>query len=175
MSLDFISSKLKSIENFPSPGVTFRDITPLLADRKGIRTVSECFAAEIKKNNLKPTIIAGAESRGFIFGVALAEMLGLGFVPIRKPGKLPREKYSVDYDLEYGKNTLEIHKDAFSEDDRVLIVDDLLATGGTAEAAKKLVEKTHAKVEGFMFVIALKDLAGANKIKDSHISTLLEF
>ncbi len=176
MSLDFIKSKLAAVENFPKPGVTFRDITPLLADPNGLKETSLELVGEIKKQGLKPTVIAGAESRGFIFGVALAEMLGLGFVPIRKPGKLPRETYSVSYDLEYGSDTLEIHKDAFSKDDRVLIVDDLLATGGTAEAAVKLIEQeAQAKIEGLMFVIELEDLNGVAKLEGQKVSSLVKF
>jgi adenine phosphoribosyltransferase len=175
MSLDFIKSKIVAVENFPKQGITFRDITPLLAAPNGLKETSLAMVTEIKKQNLKPTIIAGAESRGFIFGVALAEMLGLGFVPIRKPGKLPREKYSVSYDLEYGSDTLEIHTDAFTKDDRVLIVDDLLATGGTAEAAVKLIEKSQAKVEGLVFVIELEGLNGIQKLAGQKVSSLLKF
>ncbi|MFC4892214.1 adenine phosphoribosyltransferase [Pseudofrancisella aestuarii] len=175
MSLEFISSKVAAVQDFPKKGIVFRDITPLLADPNGLKEVSLCLVGEIKKRGLQPTIIAGAESRGFIFGVALAEMLGLGFVPIRKPGKLPRETYSVSYELEYGKDTLEIHKDAFKKDDRVLIIDDLLATGGTAKAAAELVEKAQAKVEALMFVIELDGLNGRKKLGNYNIASLLSF
>ena len=175
MSLDFIKNKIAAVENFPKEGVTFRDITPLLSDPNGLKETSLAMVAAIKSNNLQPTIIAGAESRGFIFGVALAVMLGLGFVPIRKPGKLPRETYSVSYNLEYGSDTLQIHKDAFTADDRVLIVDDLSASAGTAEAAVKLIEKAQAKVEGLVFVIELEGLNGIKKLSGQTVSSLLKF
>ena len=175
MDLDFIKNKIVSVQDFPKKGIVFKDITPLLADPKGLKTVSKLFAEEVNKRNLNPTIIAGTESRGFIFGVALAEELGLGFVPVRKPGKLPRETYSVSYDLEYGQDTLEIHTDAFNSDDKVLVLDDLLATGGTAKATTQLIEKAGASVEGLMFLIELEGLNGSNKLKEYNITSLLKF
>lgn len=175
MSLDFIRNKITAVPDFPKPGIIFRDITPLLADPQGLRITAELMAAELKKNNIEPTIVAGTESRGFIFGVALAEVLGLGFVPVRKPGKLPRETYRVDYELEYGRDSLEIHRDAFSKDDRVLVVDDLLATGGTANATAKLIEKAQAKVEALIFVMELEGLGGRKVLDGYNISALLKF
>ncbi|QIV96738.1 adenine phosphoribosyltransferase [Allofrancisella inopinata] len=175
MSLEFIKSKIMAVPDFPKAGITFRDITPLLAEPQGLRVTAQEMAKELQRRNIKPTIIAGTESRGFIFGVALAEVLGVGFVPVRKPGKLPRETYSVSYDLEYGSDSLEIHKDAFKESDRVLIVDDLLATGGTAKATVKLIEETHAQVAALIFVMELKGLGGRDVLDGYNVSALLEF
>ena len=175
MSLEFIESKIVAVPDFPKAGIMFRDITPLLADPKGLKTTTDVMVAEIDKKGFKPTIIAGTESRGFIFGVALAEALGLGFVPVRKPGKLPRATYSVDYDLEYGSDSLEIHQDAFSKNDVVLVVDDLLATGGTAKATAELIDKTGANICGMMFVIELDGLGGRSQLDDQDVTALLKF
>jgi adenine phosphoribosyltransferase len=175
MSLEFIASKIESVPDFPKQGIVFKDITPLLADPRGLKVTAQAMAADIKRQGIEPTIVAGTESRGFIFGVALAEELGLGFVPVRKPGKLPRKTYSVSYDLEYGSDSLEIHTDAFSKNDQVLVVDDLLATGGTANATVKLIEKTQATVCGLIFVIELVDLPGRAKLEGYNISSLLKF
>ncbi|MFT4694762.1 MAG: adenine phosphoribosyltransferase [Francisella sp.] len=175
MSLEFIESKIIAVPDFPKAGIMFRDITPLLADPKGLKATTAAMVAQIDKKGYKPTIIAGTESRGFIFGVALAEALGLGFVPVRKPGKLPRATYSMSYELEYGSDSLEIHQDAFSKNDRVLIVDDLLATGGTARATAELIEKTQANVCGMIFVIELDGLGGRDKLMGHDITSLLKF
>jgi adenine phosphoribosyltransferase len=175
MSLEFIESKIIAVPDFPKAGIMFRDITPLLADPKGLKATTAAMVAQIDKKGYKPTIIAGTESRGFIFGVALAEALGLGFVPVRKPGKLPRATYSMSYELEYGSDSLEIHQDAFSKNDRVLIVDDLLATGGTARATAELIEKTQANVCGMIFVIELDGLGGRDKLVGHDITSLLKF
>lgn len=175
MSLEFIESRIATVPDYPKPGILFRDITPLLADKDGLRKTTEAMMVELKKKNIKPTIIAGTESRGFIFGVALAEALGLGFVPVRKPGKLPRATYSVSYELEYGSDSLEIHQDAFSKDDSVLVVDDLLATGGTAKATADLIEKTQASVCGMIFVMELNGLGGREKVADYDVTALLKF
>nr|AAX77732.1 unknown protein [synthetic construct] len=133
------------------------------------------MAQELKNKGIQPTIVAGTESRGFIFGVALAEVLGLGFVPVRKPGKLPRATYSVKYDLEYGSDSLEIHQDAFKVTDEVLVVDDLLATGGTAKATVDLIEKTQAKVAGLIFVMELDGLGGREVLAGYNVSALIKF
>jgi len=175
MSLKSIKNKILAVKDYPKEGIIFRDITPLLADNSGMKEIIEIIKERIEKDDLNPTVIAGMESRGFIFGVPLAYELGLGFVPIRKPGKLPRDVYSCSYDLEYGQDSLEIHQDAFSENDRVLIIDDLLATGGTAEASAKVVVKTGAKIEGIFFIIELPELHGRDKIKNYHIDSLVEF
>ena len=175
MSLEFIESKIMAVPDFPKAGIMFRDITPLLADSNGLKATTAAMVAEIDKKGIKPTIIAGTESRGFIFGVALAEALGLGFVPVRKPGKLPRATYSVSYELEYGSDSLEIHQDAFSKDDVVLVVDDLLATGGTAKATADLIDKTGASICGMIFVIELDGLGGRDKLVGHDITALLKF
>ncbi|AJI45645.1 adenine phosphoribosyltransferase [Francisella tularensis subsp. novicida] len=175
MNLDFIKSKIAAVPDFPKPGIMFRDITPLLADPQGLRKTAEAMAQELKNKGIQPTIVAGTESRGFIFGVALAEVLGLGFVPVRKPGKLPRATYSVKYDLEYGSDSLEIHQDAFKVTDEVLVVDDLLATGGTAKATVDLIEKTQAKVAGLIFVMELNGLGGREVLAGYNVSALIKF
>ncbi|MBY7734533.1 adenine phosphoribosyltransferase [Francisella philomiragia] len=175
MNLDFIKDRIVAVPDFPKPGIVFRDITPLLADPQGLKMTAKAMAEELKSKDIKPTIIAGTESRGFIFGVALAEALGLGFVPVRKPGKLPRETYKVSYQLEYGSDSLEIHKDAFKATDKVLVVDDLLATGGTAKATAQLIEKTQASVEGLIFVIELEDLNGRKTLEGYNVSALVKY
>lgn len=175
MNLDFIKDRIVAVPDFPKPGIVFRDITPLLADPLGLKMTAKAMAEELKSKGIKPTIIAGTESRGFIFGVALAEALGLGFVPVRKPGKLPRETYKVSYQLEYGSDSLEIHKDAFKPTDKVLVVDDLLATGGTAKATVQLIEKTQASVVGLIFVIELEDLNGRKVLEGHNVSALVKY
>ena len=175
MSLEFIKSKIITVPDFPKAGIMYRDMTPLLADPNGLKATTAAMVAQIDKKGYKPTIIAGTESRGFIFGVALAEALGLGFVPVRKSGKLPRATYSVSYDLEYGSDSLEIHQDAFSKDDVVLVVDDLLATGGTAKATAELIDKTGAVICGMIFVIELDGLDGRDKLVGQDVTSLLKF
>lgn len=142
-----------SIPDYPEPGVVFKDITPLLADSQGLAAAIDDIADHFMKAGI--TKVVGAEARGFLVGAPVAYRLGAGFVPARKPGKLPREVYSQSYALEYGTDTLEMHKDAMGSDDRVLIVDDLIATGGTALATAKLVEQTGAKIVGFSFILEL--------------------
>ena len=155
---------IRDVPDFPKKGIVFKDITPLL--RSG-----ELFKKAIDKmaqycTGKKISCVAAIESRGFIFGSALAYKLGVGFVPIRKKGKLPYDKESVSYALEYGEDTLEVHKDAFSAGDNVLIIDDLLATGGTLKAVCELVEKLNAKVSGIICLIELAFLKGRDKIED---------
>ena len=148
--------------DFTVKGIVFKDITTVLRDKDGFKAIIDFM--KDKFADKKIDYIAGMESRGFIFGSALAYELGVGFVPLRKPGKLPAETISESYDLEYGKNTLEIHKDAIEEGKRVLIVDDLLATGGTALAACNLIKKVGAEVVSAVFVIELADLKGRDKM-----------
>lgn len=172
MKMD-LKKYIASVPGFPKEGIIFRDITPLLQD-------GEAFKYTIKKlseyaTSKGATVVVGPEARGFMFGCPVANELGLGFVPVRKPGKLPREVLSVDYTLEYGVNTLCIHKDALKKGDKVVIVDDLLATGGTALAAAKLAEAAGAEVVGFAFIIDLVDLKGKNLLKNYDIFTLMEF
>lgn len=155
---------IASIPDFPKEGILFRDITPLMLDGKVYNYCVDEIVKFAKKN--KAELIIGPEARGFIFGCPVATKLGIGFAPVRKPGKLPRETASVDYDLEYGSNTLCLHSDAIKPGQRVLVVDDLLATGGTAHASIKLIEKLGGVVAGTAFLLELKDLKGREYIKD---------
>lgn len=159
-----LKTLIKDIPDFPQEGIIFRDVTTLLQDPEGLQhTVTQLSQ---RSAALNPDCVVGIESRGFIFGMPVAHQLNRGFVPVRKAGKLPRAVYGVDYDLEYGTDRLEVHQDAFATDSRVLIIDDLLATGGTAAAAARLVKKAGGIVAGFVFVIELKDLAGRNNLPD---------
>lgn len=159
-----LKTLIKDIPDFPQEGIIFRDVTTLLQDPEGLQhTVTQLTQ---RSAALTPDCIVGIESRGFIFGMPVSHQLKRGFVPVRKAGKLPRAVYGVDYDLEYGTDRLEVHQDAFAADSRVLIIDDLLATGGTAAAAARLVKKAGGIVAGFVFVIELKDLAGRNNLPD---------
>ncbi|NEP19225.1 MAG: adenine phosphoribosyltransferase [Leptolyngbya sp. SIO4C1] len=169
-----LKALIREIPDFPKPGILFRDITTLLNQPNGLIHTVELLAE--KTADLAPDYIAGIESRGFIFGMPLAYKLGLGFVPIRKSGKLPAAVHAVEYDLEYGKDALEVHQDAFAPDSRVLVIDDLLATGGTAAAAAKLIQSTGAALAGFGFVIELTGLNGRQNLPDDvHITTLVEY
>ena len=149
-------SRIIDIPDYPEPGVVFKDITPLLADGEGLAAVVDAMAAHFAGRGV--TKVVGAEARGFLVGAPLAYRLGCGFVPARKPGKLPRAVYSQSYDLEYGTDELQMHRDALSGQDRVLIVDDLAATGGTAVAVAKLAEQAGASIEGFSFILELEFL-----------------
>lgn len=176
MSIKKLESLIVAVPDFPKPGILFRDVTPLLADPAGLTLTAKLMAKRIKQLKLKPTVIAGPESRGFIFGVALAKHLGVGFVPIRKRGKLPRAVYDCEYELEYGMDHLEVHQDAFHANDQVLLVDDLLATGGTANACVELVKKAGATVLGSLFAIELKGLKGRDRMpKNIHIDSLVKY
>ncbi|MEM8809654.1 MAG: adenine phosphoribosyltransferase [Cyanobacteria bacterium P01_G01_bin.38] len=169
-----LKALIREIPDFPKPGILFRDITTLLNDPDGLSHTVELMAE--KTADLAPDYVAGIESRGFIFGMPLAYKLGLGFVPVRKSGKLPAAVHSVEYALEYGKDCLEVHQDAFPAGSRVLIIDDLLATGGTAAAAAQLIQNTGADIAGFGFVIELADLNGRQHLPDDiHITTLVEY
>lgn len=164
---------IATIPDFPSEGVMFRDITPLMADGKAFVEATNLFTEYAKKVNAD--IIVGPESRGFIFGCPVATNMGVGFVPVRKPGKLPRETISFKYDLEYGSNELHIHKDSIAPGQRVLIIDDLLATGGTVEATVKLVQEMGAEVVGCAFLIELLELKGRDKLENIDIYTILDY
>ncbi|MDR3189699.1 MAG: adenine phosphoribosyltransferase [Lactobacillaceae bacterium] len=172
MTLD-LHDYITSIPDFPEPGINFRDITPLLADGAAFAEATQQIAAFAKQQ--KASIIVAPESRGFILATPVANELGLGFVPARKPGKLPREVVSQSYELEYGSATLEMHKDAIKPGDRVLIVDDLLATGGTIAAATKLVEELGGTVAGLAFLIELTDIKGREKLAGYDILALMEY
>lgn len=162
-----------NVPNFPKEGIQFKDITPLMADGQAYSYATNQMVEFAKKQNAE--VIVGPEARGFIFGCPVAHELKIGFAPVRKPGKLPRETVSFNYDLEYGSNTLCIHEDAIKKGDKVIIIDDLLATGGTLEAAVKLVKKCEAEVVGIACVIELKDLEGRNKLNNINIKTLIEY
>ncbi len=170
---EFIKSKIRAVPDFPKQGIMFRDITTLLSDSEGMKKVLEIFYNKYKNSGIE--VVAGIESRGFIFGSMLANKLGVGFVPIRKPGKLPAEVISEEYSLEYGVDKIEIHKDAVNIGQRVLIVDDLIATGGTAVAACNLIEKIGGVVEGIAFVIELPDLKGKEKLQKWNVFSVVSF
>lgn len=164
---------IREIPDFPTPGILFRDITPILQDARAFREVVFTLAESARP--LTPDVIVGVESRGFVFGAPVALELGVGFVPVRKEGKLPREKASAEYSLEYGKSVIEIHRDAIQPGSRAVIVDDLLATGGTAAAAARLVEQLGGTVAGFSFLIELTDLKGRESLQGYHVFTLVRY
>ncbi|MCF7878481.1 MAG: adenine phosphoribosyltransferase [Candidatus Omnitrophica bacterium] len=164
---------IRTIPDFPKKGILFRDITTLLSEQKAFRKAINDLAKLLK--NKKIDYIVSAEARGFIFGGALAYKLNCGFVPVRKPGKLPYKTYCHSYALEYGKDSLEIHKDAFSKGAKILVLDDLLATGGTALALAKLVEKLGGSVEAIAFLIELKEIGGRKKMKEYSVYSLIKF
>ncbi|HBM15229.1 MAG TPA: adenine phosphoribosyltransferase [Lentisphaeria bacterium] len=170
MSIELLKAAIREIQDFPKKGILFRDITPLLKSPILMNEILDIMADNYKDQN--PTIIVGLESRGFIFGMALATKMGVPFAPIRKKGKLPYKTYSVTYDLEYGSDTIEIHQDAINSKDRIIVVDDLLATGGTAIAAEKLIKHFNAKVLGFEFVIELESLKGREKLKGYNVNAI---
>lgn len=164
---------IRDIPNFPIQGITFKDITPLLGNGTAFNAAIEVFADKYESESID--VIIGIDARGFIVAAALAQRLGIGFVPIRKSGKLPFECYEVTYDLEYGRDTLAIHKDAFSEGSRVLICDDVLATGGTLAASVELVEKLGGNIIGIALLIELKELEGRKKVENQPVFSLVEF
>ncbi|WP_449416235.1 purine phosphoribosyltransferase family protein [Phormidium nigroviride] len=168
-----LKSLIRDIPDFPKPGILFRDITTLLRDREGLRYTLDTLTE--KCSGLSADYIVGMESRGFLFGVPLAYKLGIGFIPVRKRGKLPAEINFVEYDLEYGTDRLEIHQDAIEPGSRVLVVDDLMATGGTAVATGQLLQQAQCEIVGFAFIIELKDLGGREKLPDVPIVTLVEY
>lgn len=168
-----LKTLIRDIPDFPQPGILFRDITTLLQNADGLRYVIDRFTEDYTNESIDYVI--GIESRGFIFGVPLAYQLGAGFVPVRKPGKLPAAVYSQDYELEYGSDRLEIHQDACPPGSRILIVDDLLATGGTAAATAQLVQPLNCTLVGFGFIIELTGLAGRQKLPDCDINTLVTY
>jgi len=167
------ASLIRDIPDFPKSGILFKDITPVLSDAAAFQEVMDRFVAQAQ--GLSPDLIVGVESRGFLFGAPLALALGVGFVPIRKVGKLPAETIQEEYALEYGTAAVEVHRDAVRPGQRVLIVDDLLATGGTAAAAAKLVEKLGGKVAGFSFLIELEFLAGRQALSGYDVHSLLTY
>lgn len=173
MDITDIQAFIRDIANFPAPGITFRDITPLLGDPQGLRGSLDMLADLGRP--MEATAVVGIESRGFLFGVPVADRLGLGFAPMRKPGKLPFDVISQRYELEYGSDTLELHIDAVGPGDRVLIVDDVLATGGTAAAAVSLVQAAGAAVAGCLFLVELDALGGRCRLGSCPVASLLTY
>jgi len=164
---------IRDIPDFPKPGIIFKDIAPLLGNAKALRQVVDELAE--KFSGCGATKILAAEARGFIFGTALAYRMGVGFVPVRKPGKLPYKTIDVTYDLEYGTDTLCMHKDALTKNDKALVIDDLLATGGTVGGMLKLIAKTGAEVVGIGFVVELDFLHGRDKLTGHRVESLIHF
>ncbi|PJC88223.1 adenine phosphoribosyltransferase [Vibrio sp. HA2012] len=163
-TISLIKSSIKSIQDYPKPGILFRDVTSLMENAEAYKATINLLLE--KYRDLGFTKVVGTEARGFLFGAPLALELGVGFVPVRKPGKLPRETIAQSYELEYGMDTLEIHVDAIEKGDKVLVVDDLLATGGTIEATTKLIRQLGGEVEHAAFVINLPDIGGEVRLKD---------
>ena len=170
-----LKSLIRDIPDFPKPGIVFRDITTLLCNGEGLRYTIDTLAQKCQETALLPDYIVGMESRGFIFAPTLAYQLNAGFVPVRKPGKLPAQVHSIEYELEYGTDTLEIHQDAIHHGTKVLIVDDLIATGGTAKATAELLTKVGAEVLGFAFIIELTALKGREQLPDVPVISLIEY
>ena len=168
-----LKEKIRVIENFPKEGISFKDITTLIGDGEGLKASIDAIVDYLKDKNID--LIVGPEARGFIFGVPVAYALGVGFVPVRKPGKLPAETISVTYDLEYGSDEIQIHKDAIKPGQRIAIVEDLLATGGTVEAVTKLVEQAGGIVASVDFVTELTDLRGRDKLQGYDVMSLVEY
>ena len=168
-----IEEMIRSIPDFPEKGIIFRDITTALKDKAALHTIIKDFTERYTDKGID--YVLGADARGFIFGAAIAYNIGAGFVPARKPGKLPSEVIAVEYELEYGKNSIEVHKDAFKKGAKVLIVDDLLATGGTAGAMVKLVKKLGAEVYELAFLIELVELNGRELLKNYSVYSQLQY
>lgn len=168
-----LKSMIREIEDFPIKGVSFKDVTTLTKDKESFKVTVDKLIENLQ--GLDIDYIVGPEARGFLFGAATAYGLGAGFIPIRKPGKLPAETTKFEYELEYGKNTLEIHTDALKKGDRVAIVDDLLATGGTVLAGAKLVESLGAEVVAMEFLIELENLKGRDKLDGYNVNSLIKY
>ena len=173
LNSDQLKKLIREVPDFPKKGILFYDITTLLRDKTGFAQLIDLFSEHYIGKNID--LILGMEARGFIFGPALAYRLNAGFVPVRKPGKLPAETCRVEYDLEYGSNALEIHKDAIEKGQRVLIVDDLLATGGTAQATAKLAVSLGGEIAGLAFVVELDFLNGRQRLGDYNVFSLLHY
>jgi adenine phosphoribosyltransferase len=168
-----LKQHIRSVPDFPKAGILFYDITTLLRDPQGFRTTVDTLSVPYTGQGID--VVVGIESRGFILGAAVAERIGAGFIPIRKPGKLPARSLKETYDLEYGKDALEIHEDAVEQGQRVLIVDDVLATGGTAAAATQLVRKLGGQLHGLAFLIELLALNGKDRLAGENVYTVLKY
>jgi adenine phosphoribosyltransferase len=171
--MDDLKTLIREVPDFPKPGILFYDITTLLLDKNGLRLVIDRMTEQVAP--LKPEFILGIEARGFIFAPAIAYKLGVGFIPVRKPKKLPGLVEFISYDLEYGSDTLEVHQGCFPAGARVVIADDLLATGGTSQAAARLVERIGGKVVGLSFVVELDFLSGRDRLKDYNVLSLIRY
>ena len=168
-----LKQTVRVIENFPKEGISFKDITTLLQNGEALKFAIDEIIADLKDKDVD--LIVGPEARGFLMGTPVAYGMGVGFVPVRKPGKLPWEVESLEYDLEYGSNILEVHKDAIKPGQKVAIVDDLLATGGTMEAAAELIEKLGGEVVSMQFLIELEDLDGREKLTKYNVNSLIKY
>ncbi len=168
-----IQTYIRAIPDFPLPGILFRDITPLLKDKQAFKAAIDLFVDKYKQAGINHVV--GIEARGYMLGAPLAYAIGAGFVPVRKPGKLPYSKLSESYALEYGTNSLEVHADALGDGDRVLVVDDLLATGGTAAATRRLLERLGAQIAGFAFLIELEALKGRDALKGADVTSFITY
>ena len=173
--LQSLRSTIRTVPDFPIEGIMFRDITPVLSDPGLMSGIIDRFAQEMEGRGWRPEAVVGPEARGFIFGPLLAARLGISFVPVRKPGKLPHEAHSVEYDLEYGSNTLEMHVDSLHEGQNVVIIDDLLATGGTVAACVELCQRAGANPIASLFVIELEGLGARELLNSIPIHALIEF
>jgi adenine phosphoribosyltransferase len=170
-----LKSLIRDIPDYPKPGILFRDITTLLRNPDGLRYTIDFLMDKCMAAGMTADYVVGMESRGFIFGAPLAYKLGAGFIPVRKKGKLPHSVHTIEYALEYGTDCLEIHQDALMPGNRVLIVDDLIATGGTAKATAKLLQQIGCELVGFGFIIELRDLQGRKHLPDVPIISLVEY
>jgi len=171
--MDQLKAKIRHIPDFPKPGILFYDITTLLRDGEGFGQAIDALASPFKGQSIEAVV--GMESRGFIFGAAVADRLGTGFIPVRKPGKLPSKTVKVTYDLEYGADSLEMHCDAVDRGTRVVVIDDLLATGGTAKATVSLLRGCGAEVVGVSFLIELVELGGRARLAGEQVSAVLQY
>ena len=171
--ISILEESIRDVPDFPKPGILFKDITPILSDPELLSACIKALTSLVESSSIDKVI--GIDARGFIFGSLIASSLGKGFIPVRKEGKLPWQTESQAYDLEYGKSVIEIHKDAIKPGERVLIVDDLLATGGTASAAVKLVEKLKGKVQSLLFFIELEFLNGRKMLEDKKVGSVLKY
>ena len=174
---DYLRDHIRTVPDWPAPGVQFRDITPLLQDPKVFRIMTDAFVHRYMDPKLRPDVVAGLDARGFILGAVIAHELNVGFVPIRKKGKLPFTTVEETYELEYGSATVELHTDAVRPGDRVLLIDDLIATGGTMMAGKRLLEKLGATVTEGAAIVDLPELGGSQRLRDSglQVFTLVDF
>jgi adenine phosphoribosyltransferase len=173
MDADDLKDLIVEVPDFPKPGISFKDITPILRDPVAFQFVIDNLAAAYKKDQVD--LVLGIESRGFLFGAPLALALGKGFIPVRKPGKLPRERISASFALEYGVDALEVHRDAVHGGQKVILVDDVLATGGTIAACTQLVQRLGGEVVGLAFLMELTFLAGREKLGNTHIHSVVQY